>query len=65
MQNIADQLQSALAVNRMLQGTAARAMGAKHANLLRYTAPAGTDLIRWDGSRQPDIWMTSWQVPFS
>jgi hypothetical protein len=31
-------------------------MGAKDANLLRYAAPTGTVLIRWDGSRQPDVW---------
>jgi len=55
-QNIAAQLQSALAGRRMAQGVAARAMGAQHANQLRYAAPTGTVLIRWDGSRQPDIW---------
>jgi winged helix DNA-binding protein len=31
-------------------------MEAQHANQLRYAAPTGTVLIRWDGSRQPDIW---------
>jgi hypothetical protein len=56
IQNIAAQLQSALAGRRMLQSTAARIMGAKHPNLLRYAAPTGTIVIRWDGSRQPDIW---------
>jgi hypothetical protein len=55
-QDIAAQLQSALAGRRMIQGAAARAMGVKDANLLRYTAPTGTLLIRWDGSHQPDIW---------
>ena len=55
-QNIAAQMQSALAGRRMAQGVAARAMGAQHANQLRYAAPTGTVLIRWDGSRQPDIW---------
>jgi hypothetical protein len=40
----------------MTQGAAARAMGAKHANLLRYAAPTGTVVIRWDASHQPDIW---------
>src|SRR5574342_758450 len=54
IEDIAARLQSALAGRRMLQGTAARAMGAKHANLLRYAAPTGTILIRWDGSHQPD-----------
>jgi hypothetical protein len=55
-QDIAARLQSALAGRRMAQGAAARAMGAQHANQLRYAAPTGTVLIRWDGSRQPDIW---------
>src|SRR5688572_32965004 len=55
-QDIAARLRSALAGHRMAQGAAARAMGAQHANLLRYAAPTGTVLIRWDGSRQPDIW---------
>jgi hypothetical protein len=55
-QDIAARLRLALAGRRMLQGTAARAMGVKHANLLRYAAPTGMVLIRWDGSHQPDIW---------
>jgi len=55
-QDIAARLRSALAGQRMAQGAAARAMGAQHANQLRYAAPTGTVLIRWDGSRQPDIW---------
>ena len=40
----------------MTYGAAARAMGAKHANQLRYAAPTGTVVIRWDGSHQPDVW---------
>ena len=55
-QDIAARLRSALAGRRMTQGAAARLMGAGHANSLRYAAPTGTVLIRWDGSRQPDIW---------
>ena len=55
-QDIAARLQSALAGRRMPQGAAARVMGVKHANLLRYAAPTGTVVIRWDGSRQPDVW---------
>src|SRR5687768_8544128 len=54
--DIAARLRLALADRRMIQGAAARAMGANHANLLRYAAPTGTVLIRWDGSHQPDIW---------
>jgi hypothetical protein len=56
IQDIAARLQSALAGRRMIQGAAARAMGAKHPNELRYAAPTGTILMRWDGSHQPDIW---------
>jgi winged helix DNA-binding protein len=56
IQDIAARLQSALVGGRMLQGAAARAMGVKHPNELRYAAPTGTVLIRWDGSHQPDIW---------
>ena len=55
-QDIAARLRSALAGRRMLQGAAARLMGVKNANELRYAAPTGTFLIRWDGSRQPDLW---------
>jgi hypothetical protein len=31
-------------------------MGKGHPNRLRYAAPTGTVVIRWDGSRQPDVW---------
>jgi hypothetical protein len=55
-QDIAVRLQSALAGRRMPHGDAARAMGVKNANLLRYAAPTGTLLIRWDGARQADLW---------
>lgn len=55
-QDIAARLRSALAGNRMTQSAAAHAMGAKHPNQLRYAAPTGTVLIRWDGSHQPEVW---------
>jgi hypothetical protein len=55
-QDIAARLRSALAGQRMAQSAAADAMGAQHPNQLRYAAPTGTVLIRWDGARQPDIW---------
>jgi len=55
-QDIAAQLQSALAGRRMSLSSAARVMGVSPANQLRYAAPTGTLVIRWDGSRQPDIW---------
>jgi len=56
IQDIAARLQSTLAGSRMKQSAAAIVMGAKHPNELRYAAPTGTVVIRWDGSRQPDIW---------
>ncbi len=55
-QDTAARLAMVLAGTRMTQGAAARAMGKGHPNGLRYAAPTGTVLIRWDGSRQPDVW---------
>jgi len=40
---------------RMTYGAAVNALGV-HPNRLRYAAPTGTILIRWDGARQPIIW---------
>lgn len=56
MEDIAARLQSVLAGRRMIQSTAAREMMVSSPNLLRYAAPTGTLLVRWDGSHQPDIW---------
>lgn len=55
-QHTATRLAGALAGARMSHSAAARAAGARHPNELRYAAPTGTVAIRWDGSRQPDIW---------
>jgi winged helix DNA-binding protein len=55
-QDLAARLGTALTGTRMTHGGAARAMGEKDANRLRYAAPTGTVVIRWDGARQPDIW---------
>jgi len=55
-QDIAARLGVALAGTRMPQSAAARAMGEPDANRLRYAAPTGTVVIRWDGARQPEIW---------
>lgn len=55
-QDIAARLGAALAGARMPFGEAARAMGEKDANRLRYAAPTGTVVMRWDGARQPEIW---------
>lgn len=54
-QKIAAQLHAILNGERMLMGLAGHAMGVPH-NSLRYAAPTGTVLIRWDGARQPVIW---------
>ena len=40
---------------RMTCSEAGRALGV-HPNALRYAAPTGTVLIRWDGARQPPVW---------
>jgi hypothetical protein len=40
---------------RMAHSEAGRAIEG-HPNRLRYAAPTGTVLIRWDGARQPSIW---------
>jgi hypothetical protein len=39
----------------MLEGHAGKALGV-HPSAVRYAAPTGTVLIRWDGARQPLIW---------
>jgi hypothetical protein len=39
----------------MTYGEVGRALGV-HPNQLRYAAPTGTVLIRWDGARQPMVW---------
>lgn len=56
-QNTADRLQGILNGQRMPFGQAGRAMGVQH-NSLRYAAPTGTVLLRWDGARQPTVWST-------
>ena len=51
----AAQLHAYLDGRRMSYGEAGRALGIDP-NSLRYAAPTGTVLIRWDGARQPVIW---------
>jgi hypothetical protein len=51
----ADRLDAFLAGRRMPYGEAGRGLG-HHGNLLRYAAPTGRVLIRWDGARQPTVW---------
>jgi hypothetical protein len=52
----ADRLEAFLDGRRMPFGEAGHAMGIQP-NSLRYAAPTGRVLIRWDGARQPTIWM--------
>jgi len=51
----AARLHALLGGTRMTYGEAGRALG-EHPNRLRYAAPTGTVVIRWDGARQPTIW---------
>jgi Winged helix DNA-binding domain len=51
----AARLAAFLGDRRMTYGDAGHAMD-QHPNSLRYAAPTGTVLMRWDGARQPTIW---------
>ncbi len=51
----AERLHSFLDGRRMPFGQAGHAMGTQP-NSLRYAAPTGRVLLRWDGSRQPVVW---------
>jgi hypothetical protein len=51
----ADRLDAFLAGRRMPFGEAGRGMGVAP-NSLRYAAPTGRVLLRWDGARQPIVW---------
>lgn len=54
-EDMAARLHDLLAGERVGDGQAGRALGS-HPNSIRYAAPTGTLLIRWDGARQPTIW---------
>lgn len=54
-QDTAKRLHAILEGQRMAFGQAGHLMGVQH-NSLRYAAPTGTVLLRWDGARQPVIW---------
>jgi hypothetical protein len=51
----ADALHAHLGGRRLPFGEAGRGMGVP-ANSLRYAAPTGRVLLRWDGARQPVVW---------
>jgi hypothetical protein len=54
-EEMATRLHAFLGDRRMTYGAAGHAMGV-HPNALRYAAPTGTVLLRWEGARQPTIW---------
>src|SRR5947209_1716173 len=55
-EDLAARVRGLLGGARMAFGKAGRALGEHNANRLRYAAPTGTILIRWDGARQPTVW---------
>jgi hypothetical protein len=55
-QDMAARLDAFLDGRTMTYGEAGDGLGVKNANQLRYAAPTGTVLIRWDGAHQPTIW---------
>ena len=54
-EDLADRLDALLGGDRITHTAAERALG-EGSNQLRYAAPTGRVLIRWDGARQPMIW---------
>jgi hypothetical protein len=54
-EDLAARLHALLGDARLTYGEAGRALGV-HPNRLRYAAPTGTVVIRWDGARQPTLW---------
>jgi hypothetical protein len=55
-EELANQLEAFLDGRRMKFAEASRGLG-KQPNALRYAAPTGRVVMRWDGARQPTIWM--------
>ena len=56
LDELADRLEAFLDGRRMKYGEAGHGLGEKP-NTLRYAAPTGRVVMRWDGARQPTIWM--------
>ena len=54
-EDLAARLHALLGGASMTYGEAGSALG-EHPNRLRYAAPTGTVLMRWDGARQPTVW---------
>lgn len=55
-EDTAARLAGMLGEARMGYGEAGKALGVHH-NSLRYAAATGTVLIRWEGARQPTVWV--------
>ncbi len=55
-EDLAARLRDLLGNSTMTYGEAGAALG-EHPNHLRYAATTGTVLIRWDGARQPTVWI--------
>jgi hypothetical protein len=55
-EDLADRLAALLGDTRMIQGAAARALG-EPPQRLRYATLSGRIRIRWDGAKQPTIWI--------
>jgi hypothetical protein len=54
-EDMANRLMTYLDGQATTYGKAGHALGV-HPNALRYAAPTGTILIRWEGARQPTVW---------
>jgi hypothetical protein len=54
-EQLADRLEAFLDGRKMKFGEVGHALG-MHPNALRYAAPTGRVLMRWDGARPPTIW---------
>lgn len=54
-EEMADRLDAFLVGRKMSASDIGRRLGI-HPNALRYAAPTGRVLIRWDGARQPTVW---------
>jgi hypothetical protein len=54
-EDLAARMHALLGGTKRTYGEAGRALG-EHPNRLRYAAPTGTIVIRWDGARQPTVW---------
>ena len=55
-EQLADRLEAFLGGRRMPYGEVGRGLG-RHPSSMRYAAPTGRVMIRWDGARPPTIWM--------